>query len=302
MAPEKVCSFIVLDLESTAGSLTATRYTAPVGPRFLLKWVPLKDSPRGYKPIAGGVIHVPEPVVVDKPEHVELGRVGEPFRYKDYADILIARVPRGTQLDHLEPAPAEAKVHDHHLAAYWLASADGEINVKWSTVSSDADPAAIARAINAKVSKDGPLPRLSLDDCEIYDVALSYASEDRAHAEPLARALRKAGCHIFYDDEANLWGEDLALELPAIYQHRARFCLPLVSASYAAKMWTNVERRAALARAAEQPGRAYVLPIRIDGTDLEGLPPSIVYRLISEGPEQLAAQVMKKLSSTPRRL
>src|SRR5262252_4252367 len=40
MAPVKVCSFIVLDLELAGDSLKATRHVSPEGPRFLLNWYP----------------------------------------------------------------------------------------------------------------------------------------------------------------------------------------------------------------------------------------------------------------------
>jgi len=46
MAPEKVCSFIVLDLELAGDSLKATRHVSPEGPRFLLKWYPGGGSRR----------------------------------------------------------------------------------------------------------------------------------------------------------------------------------------------------------------------------------------------------------------
>ena len=46
MAPVKVCSFIVLDLELAGDSLKATRHVSPEGPRFLLKWYPGGGSSR----------------------------------------------------------------------------------------------------------------------------------------------------------------------------------------------------------------------------------------------------------------
>jgi TIR domain len=298
MAPEKVCSFIVLDLESAGGSLTATRYVSPEGPRFLLKWYPLRTCPEGFQAVAGGVIHVPKTVAVDPCEpNVTIEPLHAGHHYRDYSDMLVIVMPRGAHLGEARPGPSGAKEHDGRLAVYWLAPAASAIDVEWSIVGAGADPERAALAINTEVRRTaGPMPRLSIDDCELYDVAVSYASEDRAHAEPLVRALEAAGCHVFYDDDADLWGKDLAAELPAIYGRRARYCLVLVSATYATKMWTNVERRSAVARAAEQRGREYVLPVRIDGTGLEGLPPSVAYRSISEGPGSLASLVMKKVA------
>jgi hypothetical protein len=44
-----------------------------------------------------------------------------------------------------------------------------------------------------------------------YDIAISYAGEDRSYAEALANVLRTRGVHVFYDkyEKAILWGQDL---------------------------------------------------------------------------------------------
>ena len=39
---------------------------------------------------------------------------------------------------------------------------------------------------------------------EKYDVALSFAGEDRLHAKELARLLKSGGYRVFYDDYENL--------------------------------------------------------------------------------------------------
>ncbi|HMF36865.1 MAG TPA: hypothetical protein VKF17_09510, partial [Isosphaeraceae bacterium] len=43
-----------------------------------------------------------------------------------------------------------------------------------------------------------------------YDVALSFAGEERRYAETLAEILRAAGLSVFYDKhhEVTLWGKD----------------------------------------------------------------------------------------------
>lgn len=48
-----------------------------------------------------------------------------------------------------------------------------------------------------------------------YDVALSFAGEDRAHAEKLAQLLKAKGIKVFYDEAeaADLWGKDLIAHL-----------------------------------------------------------------------------------------
>ena len=54
-----------------------------------------------------------------------------------------------------------------------------------------------------------------------YDIAISYAGEDRAHADTLANALRNHQVNIFYDqyEQADLWGKNLYIHLTDLYQN-----------------------------------------------------------------------------------
>jgi hypothetical protein len=60
-----------------------------------------------------------------------------------------------------------------------------------------------------------------------YDVAISFAGEQRTEAEAIADCLRKNGIKVFYDryEQADLWGKDLYEHLSDVYQKKARFCL-----------------------------------------------------------------------------
>lgn len=109
-----------------------------------------------------------------------------------------------------------------------------------------------------------------------YDVALSFAGEDRAHAEALAHALISRRISVFYDEneKAQLWGKDLYTELTDLYQNRAQYCVMFVSRHYAQKRWTQHERRAAQARAFQEDSE-YILPIYLDDTTIPGLLPTI---------------------------
>ena len=55
-----------------------------------------------------------------------------------------------------------------------------------------------------------------------------------------------------------------------VYREKARYCLMLVSAAYAAKVWTTHERKSAQARAFSQSAE-YILPVRFDETEIPGL-------------------------------
>lgn len=111
-----------------------------------------------------------------------------------------------------------------------------------------------------------------------YDVALSFAGEDRPHADALASLLKGAGYSVFYDkyEQANLWGKNLYDHLANVYQEQARFCVIFVSAAYAKKNWTNHERQSAQARAFRERSE-YILPIRLDETKIPGLPDTVAY-------------------------
>lgn len=130
-----------------------------------------------------------------------------------------------------------------------------------------------------------------------YDVALSFAGEQRAYVQKVAAALRRRGIRPFYDDyeQATLWGKDLYEHLDWIYQKAARYCVLFASEAYASKVWTTHERRSAQARAL-QSNQEYVLPVRFDDTDIPGLRPTVAYvdaRLLLPG--RLAELISKKL-------
>lgn len=112
-----------------------------------------------------------------------------------------------------------------------------------------------------------------------YDVALSFAGEQRAYVQKVAAALRSRGIRPFYDDyeRAALWGKDLYEHLDWIYQKAARYCVLFVSAEYAGKVWTTHERRSAQARALKS-AEEYILPVRFDDdTEVPGLRSTIGY-------------------------
>ena len=111
-----------------------------------------------------------------------------------------------------------------------------------------------------------------------YDVALSFAGEDRQHAEKLADLLTLDGYFVFYDEfeRAGLWGKDLYQHLSSVYKDQARYCVMFLSEHYARKLWPNHERKSAQARAFEE-SQEYILPVRLDDTEIPGIPPTVGY-------------------------
>ncbi|MDE0484410.1 MAG: TIR domain-containing protein [Candidatus Poribacteria bacterium] len=136
-----------------------------------------------------------------------------------------------------------------------------------------------------------------------YDVALSFAGEDRKYAKELADLLNKNGYLCFYDENelANLWGKNLYDHLSSIYKDKARYCVMFLSKHYDQQLWTNHERQMAQARAFQE-NREYILPVRLDDTEIPGIPPTIGYLdLRSITIEEVYEALDKKLSgATPK--
>ena len=130
-----------------------------------------------------------------------------------------------------------------------------------------------------------------------YDVALSVAGPDREYAQQLHDALVANDIKVFYDKafEASIWGKDLATTLFDIFNNKALYCILFVSKAYQERIWTMLELRSALARAVKEKGIEYILPIRIDDIELEGLSPSIAYLSIDKGMKWIAEKLTEKI-------
>ena len=133
-----------------------------------------------------------------------------------------------------------------------------------------------------------------------FDVAISVAKENRGYARELAFVVREAGFAVFYDEfyPEYLWGKNLAITFDEIFRKRSRFCVLFVSHHYLDRVWTLQEMRSALGRAVEEKGNEYILPVRIDSTELPGLQPTIAYLSITEGIQTIAKLLIAKLGST----
>ena len=104
-----------------------------------------------------------------------------------------------------------------------------------ATESASSNAKAEQTTISSKSSRKQPAKQ-----ARQYDVALSFAGEDRVYVERVATLLRDAGVQVFYDkfEEVDLWGKNLADHLAQIYAN-SRFVVIFVSKHYAAKVWPN---------------------------------------------------------------
>ncbi len=135
-----------------------------------------------------------------------------------------------------------------------------------------------------------------------YDVALSFAGENRAYVEEVANSLNMKGIKVFYDafEEAGLWGKNLYEYLSDIYQNKARYTVMFISGFYNQKLWTNHERVSMQARAFQE-SREYILPARFDDTEIPGVLKTVGYiNLQHKTPEELAALIERKITADRR--
>jgi len=118
----------------------------------------------------------------------------------------------------------------------------------------------------------------------------------------VAAKLVERGIRVFYDrhEEVTLWGKDLYEHLDYIYRKAARFSVLFVSKHYAAKVWTNHERRSMQARALRE-NEEYILPARFDSTAVPGVRETLGYVSIrNRSPRHLADLIVKKLGPRQR--
>jgi hypothetical protein len=130
-----------------------------------------------------------------------------------------------------------------------------------------------------------------------YDMALSFAGEDRSYVDEVSGILHALGVRVFYDkyETTDLWGKDLYVHLDDVYRKKSKYCVIFISASYGAKLWTSHERQSAQARAFESNGE-YVLPVRFDDTEIPGIRPTTGYLdLRKMRPDELAHAILRKV-------
>ena len=94
-------------------------------------------------------------------------------------------------------------------------------------------------------------------------------------------------------------GRKSLYHLSAIYKDKARYCVMFLSAHYARKLWTNHERESAQARAFEE-SEAYILPVKLDDTEIPGILPTVGYLdLRSISIDEIYRALAEKLSDSP---
>lgn len=305
MPPEEPgCVMAVrLEVQNDTCRYTGERVFAWGNAAVTTTWYTTSQTPSGYESVLDGLVFVRTQTVQDRsPMEGKLSRRVDGFAWKDTAPpdglMLAVLLPEGMSITNPCPPVEEAKAVGQRVAVYWLLKApaanDKRVEVRFGL-------APLARAVSEealRLNRESELAKHRPVDVP-YDVALSFAGEDRGYVEQVAGLLRERGVSVFYDrfEEAEMWGKDLYTFLSDLYHQRARFTVVFISKFYVQKRWTTHERKAAQAKAFNQNDE-YILPVRFDDTEIPGVLPTTAYvDARNRSPQDLAALVLAKLAS-----
>lgn len=133
-----------------------------------------------------------------------------------------------------------------------------------------------------------------------FDVALSFAADDRAAARDTATALLEHNLTVFYDEwlQARIVGRDLLELLREVYL-KARLCVPFISASYLRGKYPKVEFQAILERETlRAPGALF--PVYLEKVTAPALSETVAYVDYHRyGAKGLAALIAERLAVAP---
>ena len=134
-----------------------------------------------------------------------------------------------------------------------------------------------------------------------YQVALSFAGEQRAYVEEVAQHLQDRSIAVFYDgfERVTLWGRSGTEAFYDAFARQSAYVVMFISSAYVSKAWPRHERQSALSRMIQEQ-REYILPVRFDDSDVPGLPADIIYLSARDyTPAQLAGMIASKLGIKP---
>jgi len=105
-----------------------------------------------------------------------------------------------------------------------------------------------------------------------YDIAISFANEDRVIVEEYVKNLKDKKVRVFYDNDEShiLWGKNLYQYLSEVFLKEARYCVVFISANYINKPWTIHELSNAQSREFQQL-KEYILPVKLDESVIPGI-------------------------------
>lgn len=107
-----------------------------------------------------------------------------------------------------------------------------------------------------------------------YEVAISFAGENRLLARHIANQLEGLDVPVFFDEmfETNFLGQAWTKVFREIFAEKSRFVLCLLDSFHADKIWPTFEREHFAPRVTD----ASVVPVYLDDTKFVGIPSDIV--------------------------
>lgn len=130
-----------------------------------------------------------------------------------------------------------------------------------------------------------------------WDVAVSFAGEDRQTVEEFKSFLNTEGYTVFYDfdEQHKLWGENLRRKLSDVYANDAQYMVIFLSKHYPEKDWTAFEFDVGKDARSKRTS-TYLLPLIVDDVNVVGLSKDVGYLdLRRMSVEQAASILIKKI-------
>ena len=132
-----------------------------------------------------------------------------------------------------------------------------------------------------------------------YDLAISFASEQKDRVDSFVQIFERAGLSVFYaprpQASARMIGEELPRYFESVFGTEARRCIIFASEDYGEKVWTGYERQVIIDTFVKRRA-GYVWPIMFDDVKIEGLPGSIGHMSPSDGTdEEIALAIVDRL-------
>jgi hypothetical protein len=111
-----------------------------------------------------------------------------------------------------------------------------------------------------------------------WDVAVSFAGQDRPIVEEFRAVLNESGYTVFYDfdEQHKLWGENLRRKLSDVYAHDAQYMVVFLSENYPERDWTSFELEIGREAKTKRTG-AYLLPVLVDDVEVIGLSKDVAH-------------------------
>jgi hypothetical protein len=133
-----------------------------------------------------------------------------------------------------------------------------------------------------------------------YEIALSFASEDKDFAEEVANALRAKNINVLSEEYQTdqLGRSNFVTHIAELCRTKAHYCVMLISQFHPLKKWTETERNSVQQHALRDADE-YIIPIQLDNTEVTGIREAKGYRdLRQDSMESIVHLLEQKLMET----